>query len=96
MHTVVEVSAAEYLPRMKATVDEAHTQSIAAATHHGELVKAAAGKLVTESAGYIATQVTQRVTVAVADVACLDNDSNPYGNRNMNRRRAEHCCASSE
>jgi hypothetical protein len=63
--TLNELVLAEYLSLMKATADDARAQSIAAASHQVELAKAAAGKLVTESAGYIADQVTQRVTVAV-------------------------------
>lgn len=63
--TLNELVLEEFLTRMKVTADDARAQSIAAASHQVELAKAAAGKLVTESAGYIAVQVTQRVTVAV-------------------------------
>lgn len=60
-----ELVLAEYLSRMNATADDARAQSIAAASHQVELAKAAAGKLITESAGYIASQATQRIAVAV-------------------------------
>jgi hypothetical protein len=63
--TLNELVLEELLSRMKAIADDARAQSIAAANHQVDLAKAAAGKLVTESAGYIANQVTQRVTVAV-------------------------------
>lgn len=63
--TLNELVLQEFLSRMKATADEGRAQSIAAASHQVELTKAAASKLITESAGYIANQVAQRVTIAV-------------------------------
>jgi hypothetical protein len=63
--TLNELVLEDFLTRMKAIADDARAQSIAATSHQVEVAKAAAGKLVTESAGYIANQVTQRVTVAV-------------------------------
>jgi hypothetical protein len=63
--TLNELVLQEFLSRMNTAADDTRAQSIAAMTHQVELAKAAAGKLITESAGYIATQVTQRVTVAV-------------------------------
>ena len=63
--TLNELVLQEFLSRMNAAADDTRAQSIAAMTHQVELAKAAAGKLITESAGYIATQVTKRVTVTV-------------------------------
>jgi hypothetical protein len=63
--TLNELVLEEFLTRMKAIADDAQAQSIAATSYQVEVAKAAGGKLVTESAGYIANQVTQRVTVAV-------------------------------
>ena len=66
--TLNELVLEEYLTRMKTTADEGRAQSIAAASHQIDVVKAAASKLITDSAGYIANQVTLRVTSA-ADAA---------------------------
>ena len=63
--TLNELVLEELLSRMKVIADDARAQSIAAANHQVDLAKAVAGKLITESAGYIANQVTQRVAVAV-------------------------------
>jgi hypothetical protein len=63
--TLNELVLEEFLSRMQAIADEAHAKSIAAGSHQVELAKTAAGKLITESAGYIANQATERVTLAV-------------------------------
>jgi hypothetical protein len=73
--TLNELVLEDLVAKMKATADDARAQSIAAASHQVDLVKAAAGKLITESAGYITNQVTQRVTVAVETAIARATDA---------------------
>jgi hypothetical protein len=54
--TLNELVLEAYLARMKVTADEGRAQSIAAASHQVDLAKAAANKLITDSAGYIANR----------------------------------------
>jgi hypothetical protein len=73
--TLNELVLEDLVNRMKASADEARAQSIAAASHQVDLAKAAGSKLITESAGYISNQVTQRITIAVEAAIARANDA---------------------